>query len=149
MTEARLTILGVYRPIISKKTWRKQLRVTGDETLTKEHFDRLVLIEAEVDGLVGPFKMGKLGQMQPAYRNYPSHKQVGYDEALLSADGEILIQRGVLHCVQGTGLLRFAVYLHLYDPDRPLEWQGGTVACPPIQDVPVRLAVLMPYRPTD
>lgn len=69
---------------------------------------------------------------------------VGYDEGLLSKDGETLIQRS-MDCVQGTGPLRFAVYLHLYDPERPLRWQGGEVACPPVGDVPVRLSLLMPY----
>ncbi len=69
---------------------------------------------------------------------------VGYDEGLLSKDGETLIQRS-MDCVQGTGPLRFAVYLHLNDPERPLLWQGGEVACPPVGDVPVRLSLLMPY----
>jgi hypothetical protein len=69
---------------------------------------------------------------------------VGYDEGLLSSDGETLIQRGI-DCVHGTGPLRFAVYLHLYDPERPLQWQGGEVTCPPMQDAPVRLTMLMPY----
>jgi hypothetical protein len=34
---------------------------------------------------------------------------------LLSIDGETLIQRK-MNCVHGTGPLKFAVYLHLYDP---------------------------------
>jgi len=41
--------------------------------------------------------------------------------------------------VQGTGPLRFAVYLHFYDPQRPLLWQGGELTCPPVQEAPVRL----------
>lgn len=56
-------------------------------------------------------------------------QMVGYDEGLLSADGETLIQREI-DCVRGSGPLRFAVYLHLYDPQRPLLWQGGEVTCP-------------------
>jgi len=91
-----------------------------------------VLIEAVVEGLAEPFEMIKFGQMQ-----------MGYDEGLLSFDG--LIQRG-MDCVQGTGPLRFAVYLHLYDPERPLLWQGGEVMCPPVVDMPVRLLLLMPYN---
>jgi hypothetical protein len=145
MTAPGLKILGVYRPVISEETWHEQLRITGDDDLTREHFERLVLIEATVEDLDGPFKMIEFGQTQPAYRNYPPHMQVGYDEGLLSEDGETLIQRKS-KCVHGKGPLRFAVYLHLYDPDRPLQWQEGTVMCPPIQDVPLRLAMLMPYR---
>ena len=71
--------------------------------------------------------------------------QVGYDPGLLSADGECLIQRR-MHCVQRTGPLRFAVYLPFYDPTRPLLWQGGEVTCPPVEEAPIRLMMLMPYR---
>jgi hypothetical protein len=146
MDQPVLTVLGVYRPRISRKTRQEQWRVTGNEELTRDHFRALVLIEAVVDGLVGRFDMGKFGQMLEGYRGYPQHKQVGYDEGLLSADGESLMERK-MNCVSGTGPLRFAVYLHFYDPSRPLEWQGGEVACPPVKRAPDRLMKLMPYRP--
>jgi hypothetical protein len=145
MGSSHLTVLGVYRPTVSEEAWQEQWRVTGDDDQTKEHFDKLVLIEAIVAGLNEPFKMGEFGQMQADHPNDPRYMQVGYDEGLLSSDGEILIIRE-MNCVQGTGQLRFAVYLHLYDPDRPLQWQAGVVNCPPIQDVPVRLMMLMPYN---
>ena len=89
--------------------------------------------------------MSKFGQMQLDHPNNARYMQVPYDEALLSADGELLIQRE-MNCVRGTGPLRFAAYLHLYDPHRPLQWQCGEVNCPAVQDAPVRLMVLMPYR---
>ena len=148
MPEPRLTVLGVYRPQISKKTWRKQWKVTANDDRTREHFAGLVLIEAIVDELAGPFEMGRFGQMQAEFPNDPSYMQVGYDEGLLSADGETLIRRE-MDSVRGSGPLRFAVYLHFYDPQRPLLWQGGEVMCPPAQEVPVRLSLLMPYVPTD
>jgi hypothetical protein len=116
MAEPRLTVLGVYRPQISAETWHEQWEVTADDGATQEHFDSLVLIEATVEGLDEPFDMGRFGRMQ---ENDASHMQVGYDEGLLSFDGETLVQR-TMNCGQGTGLLRFAVYLHLYDPQRPL-----------------------------
>jgi hypothetical protein len=89
--------------------------------------------------------MSSFGQMQLDYPNDPSRLMCGYDEGLLSEDGETLIERD-FDCVHGTGQLRFATYLHLYDPARPLRWQGGEVACPLVQDVPVRLTLLMPYN---
>ena len=144
MGKATLIITGVYRPVITAETWQKQWRVTGDDRRTREHFERLVLIEALVDGLDQPFDMGKFGQTHPEHGDTPGHMQVGYDEALLSGDGEVIQRK--MNCVRGTGQLRFAVYLHFYDPDRPLQWQEGVVTCPPIQDVPVRLSMLMPYR---
>ena len=145
MSKPRLTVLGVYRPQISQETWQEQWRVTDDDDATRAHFDKLVLIEAVVEDLAEPFEMIKLGQMQAEFPNDPSRMMVGYDEGLLSSDGETLVQRG-MDCVRGSGPLRFAVYLHLNDPERPLLWQGGEVTCPPIEDVPVRLSLLMPYN---
>ena len=145
MAEAILTVLGVYRPEISAETWQEQWEVTADDDQTRAHFDQLVLIEAIAEGLSGPFDMTKFGQMQAAFPDDPQRMQVGYDEGLLSIDGETLMQRK-MNCVQGTGTLRFAAYLHLYDPRQPLLWQGGEVMCPPIADIPVRLLLLMPYN---
>jgi hypothetical protein len=136
MAESRLTVPGVYHPEISKETWKEQWAVTGDDQKTREHFRTLVLIEAVVEELNGRFEMDKFGQMDPDFPDDLSHMQVGYDEALLSSDGELLIQRQMT-CVYGTGPLRFAVYLHRYGPDKPLMWQGGQVTCPPVQDAPV------------
>jgi len=145
MVEPLLKILGVYRPEISSETWQEQLAVTDDEDYTRDHFDRLVVIEGIVENLSGSLDLGRFGQMQSEFPDDPNRMQVGYDEALLSQDGETLIQRR-MNCVVGTGALRFAVYLHMYDPERPLLWQGGEVTCPPVMNVPVRLMMLMPYN---
>lgn len=144
MPEPKLTVLGVYRPLIPCETWKEQWEVTEDDAVTQAHFDRLVLIEAIVEGLIGRFEMENFGQMRPEFPDDLSRMMVGYDEGLLSSDGETLIQRH-MDCVQGSGPLRFAAYLHEYDPARPLRWQGGEVVCPPIQEVSVRLMSLMPY----
>ena len=145
MKEPSLKLLGVYKPQIGAETWQEQWQVTADDEQTREHFEKLVLIEAVVDGLSDPFDMGEFGQMQADHPNDPKWMQVGYDEGLLSADGETLIQRE-MNCVQGTGPLRFAVYLHLFDPAQPLRWQAGEVICPAVQDAPARLMMLMPYN---
>jgi hypothetical protein len=108
MSAPRLTILGVYRPQIPPETWQDQFEVTDDEKLTREHFAGLVLIEAIVEGLEEPFEMVKFGQRHPELSADPNIMQVGYDEGLLSSDGEALIQRE-MNCVHGTGPLRFAV----------------------------------------
>ncbi len=47
MAEPKLNVLGVYRPQISSETWQEQLNVTGDEAYTREHFHKLVLIDAD------------------------------------------------------------------------------------------------------
>ncbi len=69
----KLTILGIMdRPRISFGDMaRCNLEVTGDEAYTREHFEKLVLIEAIVEGLDGPFEMGAFGQMQLEFPNDP------------------------------------------------------------------------------
>ena len=119
MANPQLTVLGVYRPVINEETWREQWQVTEDDGLTKDHFDKLVLIEAIVEGLDEPFNMLSFGQIEVVYPNDLNRFQVGYDEGLLSADGQTLIER-TMGCVEGTGPLRFAAYLHQYDPTRPV-----------------------------
>ena len=101
-----------------------------------------------VEGLSGPLDFRKFGQMQPDHPDDRRHMQVGYDEGLLSADGETLIQRD-MNYARGTRPLRFAVYLYLYDPKRPLQWECGQVTCPPVQDVPARLMMTMPCTACD
>ncbi len=149
MSQPQCIVRNRYGRTEANRTWcvsaADQWEITGDDDETREHFDKLVLIEAIVEGLDGPFEMIKLGQMQSEFPDDQSRMMVGYDEGLLSMDGETLIQRD-MDCVHGTGPLRFAVYLHLYDPLRPLRWQGGEVMCPPVEDVPVRLSLLMPYN---
>lgn len=145
MAEAKLTVLGVYRPRIGFWTFRKQLRVTGDRARTRKHFAGLVLIEAIASGLNEPFDMRKFGQIVPAFDSYPEGMQVGYDEGLLSPDGEALIERN-MKCLRRTGTLRFAVFLHYSEPNQPLLWQGGEVICPPVEDAPRRLRKLIPYH---
>jgi hypothetical protein len=145
MTEPKLTILGVYRPQVSAETWQAQWEVTANDDETREYFDKLVLIEAIVEGLAEPFRMLEFGQMQLDFPDDPTRMLVGYDEGLLSADGETLVSRA-MDCVHGSGPLRFAAYLQFYDPERPVQWQGGEVTCPPVQEMPVRLSMLMPYN---
>ncbi len=111
MPEPRIEILGVYRPHIPEDVYQEQWQVTGSDEDTKEHFDSLVLIEAIIHDVNDQFKIIKIGQ-QPPPSNDPKYFQVPYDEALLSSDGETLIQRK-MNCVHGTGSLRFAFYLHL------------------------------------
>ena len=77
MKEPSLNVIGVYRPVISDETWRQQFQVTGDEQLTRGHFEKLVLIEAVVEGLTGRLDFSKFGQMLSGYRDYPDNMQVG------------------------------------------------------------------------
>jgi hypothetical protein len=139
MPEPALTVLGVYKPDIPEDVYREQWRVSGSDEQTQQHFARLVLIEAIVENAEGRFKAVELGQL------YEGFFQCAYDEALLSADGQVLTDRR-MDCVSGTGPLRFAFYLHFYDPEKPLDWSCGQVQCPPLRPVSDRLRQLVPYN---
>lgn len=143
MPEPAIEILGVYRPYIPDDVYQEQWQVTGSDEDTKEHFDGLVLIEAIVYKVDDEFDISKIGQ-QPPHSDDPKYFQVPYDEALLSSDGQILIQRK-MNCVHGSGSLRFAFYLHLYDPSKPLSTGYGPIRCPDILPVSDRLKELVPY----
>lgn len=144
MPTPRIVILGVYKPEIPNAVYQRQWRVTGSDEKTKAHFKGLVLIEALVEHIDARFSMSELGQL---YRrgDYPDNFQCAYDEALLSSDGKAVIERN-MNCVKGSGLQRFAFYLHFYDAGRPLHWSYGQVQCPPVEPVPWRLKHLVPYR---
>jgi len=139
-----IVIVGVHKPDIPVRVYREQRRVTGSDEQTKAHFKDLVLIEAVVEQIDDRFKMGEMGQPY-VLGNYPDHFQCAYDEALLSPDGETVIERS-MRCVKGEGSLRLAFYLHFYDATRPLHWSYGKVQCPPIEPIPKRLKRLVPYR---
>lgn len=143
MPKSKIEILGVYRPHIPEDVYQEQWQVTESDEETKEHFDGLVLIEAIIHDIDDQFEIIKIGQ-QPPHSNDPNCFMVPYDEALLSSDGQTLIQRE-MDCVKGTGSLRFAFYLHLYDPSKPLATAYGPIHCPDIQPIPDRLKELVPY----
>jgi hypothetical protein len=144
MPTPRIVILGVYKPKIPKAVYQEQWKVTGSDERTKVHFEDLVLIEALVEHADARFKMSELGQ--PYGRgDFLDNFQCAYDEVLLAPDGKTVIEKD-MNCVKGSGLLRFAFYLHFYDANRPLQWSYGQIQCPPIEPVPRRLELLVPYR---
>lgn len=143
MSDPTIRILGIHRPEISAETYQEQWEISGSDEETRRHFSRLVLIEAEVEGIDERFTLSDFGQDDPS--GDPRRMMVAYDEALLSADGEELIQRRI-DCVEGTGTLRFACYLHEYDPTRPLRWTYGEIAPPEETPLPERLSRLVPYN---
>ena len=144
MGTPRIVILGVYRPEIPEAVYQKQWAITGSDEKTRAHFKDLVLIESLVEHIDARFKMIEMGQLYKR-ADYPGNFQCAYDEALLSSDGKTVIERD-MNCVKGSGLLRFAFYLHFYDPNRPLQWTYGDIQCPCVEPVPRRLQYLVPYR---
>jgi hypothetical protein len=141
-----LTILGVYRLDITRQIFAAQLPMYGDEEQCRDHFRSVVLIEAVVSVADEPFSLSDFTQPNPHYPG--GDPQVPWDEGLLSPNGEILLAR-TINCVKGDGPLRFAFYMHYWDPQLPLRWTHGELFCPAPQPTPVRLEILMPYRACD
>jgi hypothetical protein len=143
---ATLQILGVYRLNVTRKIFAAQLRMYGDEDLCRNHFSSVVLIEAVINDPTESFDLTDVKQPNPSFTQ--GSAQVPWDEGLLSSDGESLIARK-LGCVKGLGPLRFAFYMHFWDPALPLKWTHGEIVCPPPEQMPVRVKNLMPYNPCD
>lgn len=139
---ATLQVLGVYRPLVSDALFEAQNKLYEDETQTRLHFDKLVLVEAMVHG-TSDFKIDDLGQETPEYGN-----QIAYNGALLNGDGSTVIMNGNGR-LYGTPPLRCAFYLHFYDPQFPLRWTHGEIRCPAVEEIPERLQQLVPYSPVD
>jgi len=146
MDGTSLTIRGVYQLTITPELFQAQRLMYAEEAQCWDHFSSVVLIEAVVPEAEGEFSLDRVTQENPRYPH--GAPQAADDEGLLSLDGETLLARHI-GCVKGQGPLRFAFYLHYWDPDLPLHWNGGTVVCPPPQPMPKRLQALMPYRPCD
>lgn len=143
---ARLHILGVYRLEVTPDVFAAQLPMYGDENQCRDHFSSVVLIEVFVEEPDKHFSLGDFTQPNPAYPH--GTFQAAWDEGLLSPDGEQLLARR-MDCVKGQGPLRFAFYLHYWNPQLPLRWTHGEISCPPPEPMPPRLSRLMPYRPCD
>jgi hypothetical protein len=143
---ANIEVLGVYKLEVTNEVFQAQLPMYGDEEQCRDHFSFVVLIEVIVTDIDERFDIGHFRQP----RLVKGSEQVAYDEALLSLDGEEVIARDIF-CLRGrgNGPHRLAFYLHYYDPKLPLKWTYGEVRCPLVTDMPVRLQMLVPYRPCD
>ena len=83
--------------------------MTEDDDWTREYFDKLVLIEAIVEGLADAFRMDEFGQMQLAFPDDPMRRLVGYDEGLLQPMGKLLYRGKRIACMdQARSGLRFS-----------------------------------------
>jgi hypothetical protein len=139
ITQDNCVIDGYARLELAKKKGRPTLNCIDYGVTSEEALEELIRKHRRSQGrrpksiFVFPIR----GQMHPDRPDDPDSMLVGYDDGLLSSDGETLIQRE-MNCVRGTGALRFAVYLHIYDPLRPLQWQHGQVTQPPVQDAPAK-----------
>ena len=155
MAPPTIEVLGVYRLPISPELLRAQVRHLGG-TWTGQHpraaqeaarheLERTVLVECRTHERDDRFHVHDFTQKLDLP---PEQWQAGWMEVSLSDDGESLRTRP-FEAWPGAGDVRGAFYLHLWDPERPLETSYGPVACPHPGPMPYRLWRLVPYVPVD
>lgn len=158
INEPSVEILGVYRLSVTEELLREQFELlydystseeqrAQDEQQCREQLASVVLIEAIVHDCDDRFKIIRFTQPQDGVPE--DNWQVAYAEAYLTPDGEALvIERWSMDPPESADL-RVAFFLHFWQPDKPLRTPYGDITCPPVQEMPERLARLVPYEPVD
>lgn len=156
-SDPQVEVLGVYRLSVTEELLREQLRILHSHPMSRreraqaeqacrEQLSSSVLVEAMVRNRDDTFDAGEF--TQPQRSNPEANWQVAWAEAYLTPDGEsLLVDRW--SDPPATGDLRVAFYLHFWQPNEVLRTSYGDVPCAPAEDMPERLARLVPYVPVD
>lgn len=157
MGRPRIVVLGVYRLPVTEELFREQFAVLYGYPMAKEERDQAesrcreqlsstVLVEAAVRNRDHRFDVGDF--TLPLESVPQEDWQTAWAEAYLTPNGEALaVERW--SDPPASGDLRVAFFLHSWPPDRVLRSSYGDVACPEPQEMPERLARLVPYEPVD
>jgi len=157
MDQPRIEIIGVYRLPITDELLREQFDAlygyamsdrerAQAERQCREQLESVVLIEALVQNRDTQFKVGDFTQPEDGVPE--SNWQAPYAEAFLTPDGGALaVERW--SGPPESGDLRIAFFLHFWHPIKPLRSSYGEISCPAVQEMPERLARLVPYEPVD
>lgn len=149
MAPPTVQILGAYRVectpdlFAQAMEWKYgNLPLSTEERDTAEAHVRsevsgAVLIEAAIHDRDDHFSVSDFGQV--------GSNQAAYSEVFLSEDGRAVIADAF--DVPTDPVLRIAFFLHFADPAKALNTSYGSVALPPLQAMPKRLAELVPYEP--
>lgn len=157
MNEPKIEVLGVHRLAVTEELFREQFDTLYGYPMSKEEraqaerqcreqLASIVLVEAIVRDRDERFDVGQFTQPQDGV---PEESwQVAYAEGYLSPDGETLAVERWSEPPE-SGDLRVAFFMHFWQPNKPLRSSYGEVICPPVQEMPERLARLVPYEPVD
>lgn len=107
----------------------------------RQELSAIVLVEVLVRSPDHRFDVGDFTQPQAGVD--PALGQVAWNEVYLSADGAKPMSRPARGALPAT--LRLAFFLHFRQAAVPLRSSYGELACPVVQDLPDRLARLVPY----
>ena len=157
MNEPQIEVLGVYRIPVTDELFREQFDIlygcpmskherARAERQCREQVSSIVMVEAIVRHRDDRFDVGQFSQRQDAVPE--GNSQVAWAEAYLTPDGEALLVERWSEPPQ-SGDLRVGFFLHFWQSDRPLRSSYGDVACPAVQEMPDRLARLVPYEAVD
>jgi len=157
MSKSQVEVLGVYRLPVTKELFRKQFETLYEHPMSKqqraeaqrrcwEQLSSIVLVEVTVRNRDDRFDVSHFTQPQEGVPE--ANWQVAWAEAYLTPDGEaLLVERG--SDPPKSGDLRVAFFMHFWQPEKPLRTSYGDVTCPIVQEMPERLARLVPYEPVD
>jgi len=154
MVPPTIEVLGVYSIPVTMELLREQtdilygLNLAGAERhdaerQCREQLESMVLIEVLVRDIDSRFDIGAFTQPQVGVPR--DNWQVAWAEAYLSEDGEKLLSKRWSGPPKANSF-RVAFFMQYWDTAGPLLTSYGGISCPPIEKLPVRLQLLVPYE---
>ena len=154
MAEPKIEVLGVYKLPVTDEMFREQFNAmygypmsrferVQAELQCREQLSSIVLIEVLVRDRDERFDMGQFTQAQDGVPR--ANWQAAWAETYLTPDGEALSAERWSEPPQ-SGDLRVAFFVHFWQPEKPLCTSYGEVGCPAVQEMPERLARMVPYH---
>lgn len=157
MNRRPLEVLGVYRLQVTPALLKRQMaelypHLTGAQRSRakadcRRQLESVVLIEVLLKACDEKFSIMDFTQEQDGVPR--SSWQAAWNHQYLTADGETLLETQGLSEIPRQKTFRCAFFLHFYQPAKTLRTSYGEFNCPPMEDMPARLAKLVPFAPVD
>ena len=152
MIAPKIQVLGVYSLCVTDGLVREEAECryadpsAAEETEVRQELESVVLVEVLVRNADAQFDVGAF--TQPKDGVDPAMWQVAWNEAYLTEDGNRLAEKP-RRGSQPKDFMRIAFFIHCWQPDSPLMSSYGEIECPKVQQMPRRLAYLVPYEGVD
>jgi hypothetical protein len=155
--QPRIKLLGVYRLPVTEQLIQDQVallfpgKLDGRprqraEQRARQQLESTVLIEALVEDRDDRFNASDF--VQPAKEKPRDNWQVAWNEVYLSEDGRTRLDTQWPDPPKQR-TFRIAFFLHFWNPAMPLRSSYGEIVCSEAEEMPERLAGLVPYEPVD
>lgn len=156
MNRRPLEVLGVYRLQVTPALLKRQMaelypHLTGAQRNRaradcRRQLESVVLVETLLKACDERFDVCDFTQERDGAPR--STWQAAWNHRYLTADGETLLETQGFD-VPRLKTFRCAFFLHFYQPAKTLRTSYGECNCPPVEDMPARLARLAPFTPVD